>query len=57
MSRGPPNIDGMVSLKVDNLSYRIGYETISNKLVSPGKPDWAVFYPKKNLNRYLEKKV
>ena len=22
MSRGPPNIDGMVSLKVDNLSYR-----------------------------------
>ena len=26
MSRGPPNIDGMVSLKVDNLSYRNGWQ-------------------------------
>merc|ERR1712113_301076 len=31
MSRGPPNIDGMVSLKVDNLSYRTSTETLRQK--------------------------
>merc|ERR1711990_928470 len=31
MSRGPPDIGGMVSLKVDNLSYRTSTETLRRK--------------------------
>merc|ERR1711962_733209 len=31
MSRGPPNIEGMTSLKVDNLSYRTSTETLRRK--------------------------
>merc|ERR1712212_714135 len=31
MSRGPPDIAGMVSLKVDNLSYRTSTETLRRK--------------------------
>ena len=29
--RPPPNIDGMVSLKIDNLSYRTDLETLRRK--------------------------
>merc|ERR1711937_654272 len=37
MSRGPPNIDGMVSLKVDNLSYRTATETLRRKFERYGE--------------------
>merc|ERR1712106_1264538 len=36
-ARGPPNIDGMVSLKVDNLSYRTSTETLRRKFERYGE--------------------
>merc|ERR1712035_124917 len=37
MSRGPPDIAGMVSLKVDNLSYRTSTETLRRKFERYGE--------------------
>merc|ERR1711953_1549534 len=37
MSRGPPNIDGMVSLKVDNLSYRTSTDVLRRKFERYGE--------------------
>merc|ERR1711914_4625 len=37
MSRGPPNIDGMVSRKVDNLSYRTSTDVLRRKFERYGE--------------------
>merc|ERR1711937_201489 len=37
MSRGPPEIDGMISLKVDNLSYRTSTEELRRKFERYGE--------------------
>ena len=57
--RPPPNIDGMVSLKIDNLSYRTDLETLRRKFGKYGDIG-DVYVPKDKYggklshNRYHE---
>merc|ERR1712241_1239041 len=62
--RPPPNVDGMVSLKIDNLSYRTDTETLRRKFGKYGEIG-DVYIPKDRRNgesrgfafvRYLDKR-